>query len=105
MIKSELVQKISSKFTDIAENTIEDASNLIVEQMIGALSTGQRIEIRNFGSFAVNLVNARQAHNPSTLEKVIVQPKYKASFRPGKNLKERVNASMAICALSKDEQL
>ncbi len=63
--------------------------------MSEALIHGQRIEIRGFGSFSLHYRPPRNAHNPKTGEKVVTEAKYSPHFKPGKELRERVNSSRA----------
>lgn len=93
MIKSELIARMASKIMHLPEHKIADAVNHILDSMTQALINGNRIEIRGFGSFSVHLRNPRNAHNPKTGEKVITEPKYMPHFKPGKELRKRVNDS------------
>lgn len=91
MIKSELVEKIAAVMTDISEKDINNAVNQMLDTMTKALASGKRIEIRGFGSFSLHHRPPRQAHNPKTGEKVVTQEKYTPHFKPGKELRERVD--------------
>jgi integration host factor subunit beta len=93
MIKSELIQKLVDTFKDIPEKDISQSVNMLLETMGKTLSNGERIEIRGFGSFSLHYRPPRNAHNPKTGEKVITKAKYSPHFKPGKSLKERVDAS------------
>jgi integration host factor subunit beta len=93
MIKSELIAGIASKMTHLPENKIAEAVNHILSSMSDTLIRGHRIEIRDFGSFSVHFRKPRNAHNPKTGAKVITPPKHTPHFKPGKALRERVNAS------------
>lgn len=93
MIKSELISTLIDKLKDTSEKKISDGVSLIIDAMSDALSKGERIEIRGFGSFSLHFRPPRNAHNPKTGEKVVTEPKYSPHFKPGKELKERVNAS------------
>ena len=93
MIKSELIAKIASKMTHLPEHKIAHAVNHILDTMSQSLIEGNRIEVRGFGSFSVHLRNPRSAHNPKTGEKVVTLPKHTPHFKPGKELRERVDAS------------
>ena len=90
MIKSELIETISKRMTHLAEHTVEEAINLILECMTLSLVKGQRIEIRDFGSFSVHQMPSRKAHNPKTGESICVVPKNKVQFKPGLELKRRL---------------
>jgi len=62
--------------------------------MVNALAEGQRVEIRGFGSFSLHHRPPRVGRNPKTGESVSVGSKYVPHFKPGKELKERVNQSI-----------
>ncbi len=93
MIKSELIAKLAAKMTHLPEKQVTDSVNCILELMSDALIKGKRIEIRGFGSFSLHYRPPRNAHNPKTGEKVITEAKYSPHFKPGKELRERVDAS------------
>lgn len=102
MIKSELIEKLASKMTDLPEKTIADAVNELLRVMSDALINGKRIEIRGFGSFTLHHRAPRKAHNPKTGEKVTTEAKQTPHFKPGKELRERVNASRGKCPIIED---
>ena len=60
------------------------------------LNNGGRIEIRGFGSFNLHFRPPRRAHNPKTGEKLVTNPKYAVHFKPGKELREKVNGNSHI---------
>lgn len=93
MIKSELISKLVNTFKDLPEKDIAESVNTLLDAMGKTLSNGGRIEIRGFGSFSLHYRPPRNAHNPKTGKKVITKAKYSPHFKPGKSLKERVNAS------------
>ena len=105
MIKSELIATLVSKLRDISERDITQSVNLIVDAMSDSLSTGNRIEIRGFGSFSLHYRPPRNAHNPKTGDKVITEAKYSPHFKPGKSLRERVNSSKDYVAIRQDDDL
>ena len=93
MKRSDLIQKLYLK--DSLELSLEDATaavNHIIGRMTDALGRGERIEIRGFGAFSLNHRETRMGHNPMTGESVRVPERYVARFKPGKLLRERVNA-------------
>jgi integration host factor subunit beta len=96
LIKSQLIAEISKKLSMLPEKDIALSINSIIEQMSGILSNGGRIEIRGFGSFSLHYRPPRKAHNPKTGEKLVTEPKYAVHFKPGKELREQVNASRSI---------
>ena len=91
MTKSELIELISRKQSHLAAKDIELAVKMILERMSGALSTGRRIEIRGFGSFSLHFRPPRMGRNPKTGDAVALPGKYVPHFKPGKDLRERVN--------------
>ena len=95
MIKSELIKRIATHMADMPEKQVADSVNKILELMSDALIKGQRIEIRGFGSFSLHYRPPRNAHNPKTGEKVVTLAKHSPHFKPGKELRERVDASRA----------
>lgn len=96
LIKSHLIAEISKKLSDLPEKDIALAINSIIEQMSHVLSEGGRIEIRGFGSFCLHYRPPRKAHNPKTGEKLVTEAKYAVHFKPGKELREKVNANRHI---------
>lgn len=106
MIKSELIEQLAAKLTHIPEKDVAMSVNLILEYLSDTLSHGGRIEIRGFGSFSLHYRPPRNAHNPKTGDKVVTQAKYSPHFKPGKAMRENVNASrqqVAISPLDDDE--
>lgn len=79
------------KFTQLPEQKVTDATNLLLDTMSDALGKGNRIEIRGFGSFSLRYRRPRRAHNPKTGEKVTTIAKYSPHFKPGKELRELVD--------------
>ena len=92
MIKSGLILRIAQK-VQILEKDAALCVNLIFKKISDHLAAGGRIEIRDFGSFDLHYRKARKAHNPKTGEKLVTESKYAVHFKPGKGLKDRVNAS------------
>ncbi|MBN3859654.1 integration host factor subunit beta [Neisseriaceae bacterium PsAf] len=100
MTKSELINQIveSSMSQDLeklnSKVVIEQSVKVIVDSMTRSLARGQRIEIRGFGSFDLNDRPARVGRNPRTGEKVDIPAKKVPHFKPGKELRERVNEAV-----------
>lgn len=94
MTKSELVEIIASKQTQLSVKDVELAVKTIIEHMSHSLSDGQRIEIRGFGSFSLHYRAPRTGRNPKTGESVQLPAKYVPHFKPGKELREQVNLSL-----------
>jgi integration host factor subunit beta len=105
LIKSQLIGELSKNFPHLPEKDIALAVNHIIEHMSDILSQGGRIEIRGFGSFNLHYRPPRRAHNPKTGEKLVTNPKYAVHFKPGKEMRERVNANrnIPIEALTREE--
>lgn len=93
MVKSELIIKIANKQDSLSLKDVELSVNHILECMSEALGTGDRIEIRGFGSFCLHYRPPRKAHNPKTGARVYTEAKHTPHFKPGKDLRERVNSS------------
>lgn len=91
MTKSELIELIAAKQTQLSLKDVELAVKTIIEQMSETLSTGERIEIRGFGSFSLHYRAPRIGRNPKTGESVGLAGKYVPHFKPGKELRDRVN--------------
>lgn len=91
MTKSELVERMATKQDQLSVRDIELAVKTLLEQMTQALADGKRIEIRGFGSFSLNYRAPRTGRNPKTGESVVLEGKYVPHFKPGKELRERVN--------------
>ena len=89
MNKSDLIEMLSVRY-GLSLNKSEDVVNTIVDAMINALKSGERIEIRGFGSFVVNDYKAYLGRNPKTGAPVEVKPKKLPFFKVGKELKERI---------------
>jgi len=91
MTKSELIELIAAKQKHLPAKDVELAVKQVLEIMSDALAQGERIEIRGFGSFSLHFRPPRQGRNPKTGETVALSGKYVPHFKPGKDLRERVN--------------
>jgi integration host factor subunit beta len=91
MTKSELIESIARKQSQLGYKDIELVIKTLLEHMVSALSTGERIEIRGFGSFSLHYRPPRMGRNPKSGEPVSLSAKYVPHFKPGKDLRERVN--------------
>jgi len=89
--KKELIEKISKNQDQLPQRDIELAIKTIINCMTRALSAGERIEIRGFGSFSLRYRRPRIGRNPKSGTKVQINERYVPHFKPGKNLKKRVN--------------
>ena len=94
MTKSELIDHIAWKQTQLSSKDGELAIKAILENMAQVLSGGGRIEIRGFGSFSLHYRVPRVGRNPKTGTPVALSGKYVPHFKPGKELRDRVNNSM-----------
>ena len=93
MTKSELIDMLAAKQPQLDYRDVELAVKELLEQMSTALSRGERIEVRGFGSFSLHYRPPRIGRNPKTGDAVEVPDKYVPHFKPGKELRERVNGS------------
>ncbi len=91
MTKSELIETIAARQNQLSAKDVELAVKTLIEQMSETLATGERIEIRGFGSFSLHYRAPRIGRNPKTGESVGLSGKYVPHFKPGKALRERVN--------------
>lgn len=92
MTKSELIELLAAKQPQLDYRDVELAVKELLEQMAGALANGERIEVRGFGSFSLHYRPPRVGRNPKTGDTVHVPDKYVPHFKPGKELRERVNS-------------
>ena len=91
MTKSELIDSLAEKQSHLACKDVELAVKGLLERMSQCLSNGDRIEIRGFGSFSLHFRPPRTGRNPKTGTSVVLRGKYVPHFKPGKELRERVN--------------
>ncbi|HET6433166.1 integration host factor subunit beta [Dyella sp.] len=98
MTKSELIEALARRQTHLAFGDVELAVKSVIEQMSHALSHGERIEVRGFGSFALHYRPPRMGRNPKTGEAVALPGKHVPHFKPGKELRERVNQQLEVAA-------
>src|SRR3569623_955025 len=91
MIKSELVQRIAEHIPHLYQRDVENIVNAILEEIVSALSRGDRVELRGFGAFSVKHRPARAGRNPRTSEHVQVEQKSVTFFKTGKEMRELLN--------------
>jgi integration host factor subunit beta len=91
--KSELIELLAKKQPHLAQKDVEVAVKCIIDQMSEALSANERIEIRGFGSFLLHHRSPRMGRNPKTGDAVALTEKYVPHFKPGKELRDRVDAA------------
>jgi integration host factor subunit beta len=94
MTKSELVEIIAAKQAQLSVKDVELAVKTIIDLMSDTLSSGQRIEIRGFGSFTLHYRAPRVGRNPKTGDSVTLEAKHVPHFKPGKELRDGVNESL-----------
>jgi integration host factor subunit beta len=94
MTKSELIERLAELMKHAQARDIEVAVKELLEQMAQMLQKGERIEIRGFGSFSLHYRAPRTGRNPKTGETVELDGKYVPHFKPGKELRDRVNESI-----------
>ena len=91
MIKSELVQHISTSNPHLYQRDVENIVNAILNEITGALARGDRVELRGFGAFSVKNRPARTGRNPRTGEEIKIKASLNPAFKAGKALKDAVN--------------
>ncbi|MBL8905488.1 MAG: integration host factor subunit beta [Rhizobiales bacterium] len=91
MIKSELVDQIAEKNPHLYHRDVERIVNAVLDEIVRAMSEGDRVELRGFGAFSVKSRQARTGRNPRTGSAVEVSAKRVPFFKTGKELRERLN--------------
>ena len=91
MTKSELIEILSRRQGHLKADDVDMAVKTLLEMMSNALTEGERIEIRGFGSFSLHFRPPRLGRNPKTGDSVALPGKYVPHFKPGKELRDRVN--------------
>ena len=99
MTRSDLVAALAEKFGQLTQRDTEFAVKTILDAMSDALARGHRIEIRGFGSFSINRRPPRVGRNPRSGEQVTIPEKLVPHFKPGKALREGVDASLPVQAI------
>ncbi|MEM1231930.1 MAG: integration host factor subunit beta [Pseudomonadota bacterium] len=105
MTKSELIERIAALQSQLSPKDVELAIKTMIEQMSETLAQGDRIEIRGFGSFSLHYRAPRIGRNPKTGESVGLAGKYVPHFKPGKELRDRVNAGLERDRLASAESV
>lgn len=95
MTKSELIESLARRQSQLAYKDVELAVKTILEHMANTLSSGERIEIRGFGSFSLHYRPPRVGRNPKSGDPVSLPAKYVPHFKPGKQMRERVDMCRA----------
>jgi integration host factor subunit beta len=91
MIRSELIQKLAEENPGLSLPEVEKIVDLFFREIVDRLSTGGRVELRGFGAFTTRARDARTGRNPRTGEQVPVSAKRVPYFKPGKEMRERLN--------------
>ncbi|WP_336970978.1 integration host factor subunit beta [Sphingobium aromaticiconvertens] len=92
MIRSELVQKLAEENPGLTLQEVEKIVDLFFREIIDRLAAGGRVELRGFGAFTTRARDARTGRNPRTGEQVPVEAKKVPYFKPGKEMRERLNS-------------
>lgn len=92
MIRSELLQALSRDNPDLRASDVERALDTFFDEIAGRLAAGGRVELRGFGAFSTRERDARKGRNPRTGESVDVPGKRVPYFKPGKEMRARLNA-------------
>lgn len=96
MTKSELIELLAARQVHLKSDDVDMAVKTVLEQMSASLANGERIEIRGFGSFSLHYRPPRIGRNPKTGESVALPGKHVPHFKPGKELRERVNTVVPL---------
>ena len=95
MTKSDLILILARRQTQLSFNDVDFAVRAILEYMTDELSNRKRIEIRGFGSFSIHYRPPRAGRNPKTGEPISLPAKHVPHFKPGKELRERINGKFS----------
>ena len=91
MIRSELIAALGRDQPDLAPREVEQIVSCFFDAIAGRLAAGGRVEIRGFGTFSTRARDGRTGRNPRTGEAVAVDPKRVPYFKPGKDMRQRLN--------------
>ncbi|MGO8755787.1 MAG: integration host factor subunit beta [Gallionellaceae bacterium] len=91
MTRSDLINKLAEQYPQLLVKDVELAVRVVLDTMSSIMARGGRIEIRGFGSFALNYRPPRTGRNPKSGDRVLVPAKYVPHFKAGKELRERVD--------------
>lgn len=91
MKRSELVDELAKEYPHLYHRDIEKVVDVFYSSIADALSNGQRVELRGFGAFSIKERGPRVARNPKNGDRVAVSSKKTVYYKPGKELKERIN--------------
>ena len=102
MIESELVERIRAQNPHLFQYHVENLVNAILDEITSAIARGDRVELRDFGAFSPRVRAARLGRNPKTGTDVPVPKKVVPYFKPGKEMRERLNSTPARTQLPLD---
>lgn len=103
MIKSQLDEILAQELNHLPEKKIQEATKLIIQILTKTLTSGQRIEIRGFGSFALHHRPPRESFNPKTGKRSRTKEKFMPHFKPGKTMKQGIDDSKQEYPIQKDD--
>ncbi|MHA1539025.1 MAG: integration host factor subunit beta [Alphaproteobacteria bacterium] len=95
MTKSELISHLAVEYPHLRRQDVERIVETLLEEIVGALSSGNRVELRGFGTFTTKKRDARVGRNPRTGETVSVSQKFVPFFKAGKGMRDRLNKKSA----------
>lgn len=93
IIKSKLINEMGRRIKQMSEKDISHGVTHILDKITATLLQKKRVEIRGFGAFSLHLRDTRLAHNPKTGIKLYTKPKFAVHFKPGKEMREKINAT------------
>lgn len=96
MTRSDLVARLAERFPQLTQRDAELAVKTILDAMTDAMAAGHRIEVRGFGSFAISHRPQRMGRNPRSGVQVVIPEKLVPHFKPGKALREGVDAQLPV---------
>ena len=91
MNKSNIIENLHKNNKSLSKKDIEESIILVIESLTKALSDGDRVELRGFGTFSTRQRSKRISRNPKTGKSISIQQKFHPYFRASKNLKEIIN--------------
>ncbi len=100
MVKSELIYALAKKKPHLALKDVDQSVDCIIEHLCQALIAKDRVEVRGFGSFSLHFHPAHLGRNPKTGESLNLSAKHVLHFKPGKQLRDRVDESRLTCPIS-----
>ena len=103
MTKSELIELLARRQPHLKADDVDMSVKSLLQMMGSALAVGERIEVRGFGSFSLHYRPPRLGRNPKTGESVALPGKHVPHFKPGKELRERVNSHSGPIQLAGDD--